>query len=127
LRLWQHKFDDSLGWNLDLLLRLWIKTRARFPLLLHQLAETGQDKFAILFEHTQKQKTGAKTRGEGGPSGGKISARQRNISSTRVLSFRLFVLSVLVGRLAEDTAKLAAEMALIEKAGIGGHFSERTL
>jgi hypothetical protein len=43
------KFDDGLGWNLDLLLRLWIKTRARFPLLLHQLAETGQDKFAILF------------------------------------------------------------------------------
>jgi hypothetical protein len=29
--------------------RLWIKTRARFPLLLHQLVETGQDKFAILF------------------------------------------------------------------------------
>jgi hypothetical protein len=31
-------------------LRLWIKTRARFPLLLHQVAETGQDKFAILFD-----------------------------------------------------------------------------
>jgi hypothetical protein len=27
-----------------------IKTRARFPLLLHQLAETGQDKFATLFD-----------------------------------------------------------------------------
>jgi len=24
------KFDNGLGWNLDLLLRLWIKTRARF-------------------------------------------------------------------------------------------------
>ena len=57
----------------------------------------------------------------------KISAVQRNISRTRVLSFRLFVLSVLVGRLAEDAAKLAAKMALIGKAGIGCHFSERTL
>jgi hypothetical protein len=37
------------GWNLDLLLRLGIKTHARFPLLLHQLAKTGQDKFAGLF------------------------------------------------------------------------------
>jgi hypothetical protein len=43
------KFDDGLGWNLDLLLRLWIKTRARFPLLLHELAKTGKDKFAVLF------------------------------------------------------------------------------
>src|SRR5260370_8794978 len=43
------KFDDGLGWNLDLLLRLWIKARARLPLLLHQLAKTGQDKFAVLF------------------------------------------------------------------------------
>ncbi len=42
------KFDDGLGWNLDLLLRLWIKARARFSLLLHQLAKTGQDKFAVL-------------------------------------------------------------------------------
>jgi transcriptional regulator with XRE-family HTH domain len=31
-------------------LRLWIKTRARFPLLLHELAKTGQDKFAVLFD-----------------------------------------------------------------------------
>jgi hypothetical protein len=44
------KFDHGLGWNFDLLLRLWIKTRARFPLLLHQLAETGQDKFSFLFD-----------------------------------------------------------------------------
>jgi len=43
------KFDDGLCWNLDLLLRLWIKARARLPLLLHQLAKTGQDKFAVLF------------------------------------------------------------------------------
>jgi hypothetical protein len=38
-----------LGWNLDLLLPLWINARARLPLLLHQLAKTGQDKFAVLF------------------------------------------------------------------------------
>ena len=43
------KFDDGFGWNLDLLLGLWIKAGARFPLLLHELAETRQDKFAILF------------------------------------------------------------------------------
>src|SRR5208283_3494536 len=36
-------------WNLDLLLRLWIEARARLPLLLHQLAKTGQDKFAVPF------------------------------------------------------------------------------
>ena len=44
------KFDDGLGWNLDLLLRLWIETRARFPLLLHQLAKTGQNEFTALFD-----------------------------------------------------------------------------
>src|ERR1700756_5247346 len=38
------KFDDGLGWNLDLLLRL----RA-FLFCFHQLAKTGQDKFAVLF------------------------------------------------------------------------------
>ena len=43
------KFDDGLGWNLDLLLRLWIKARARLPLLLYEFAKTGQDKFAVLF------------------------------------------------------------------------------
>jgi hypothetical protein len=43
------KFDDRLGWNLDLLLRLWIKARARFPLLLYEFAKTGQNKFAVLF------------------------------------------------------------------------------
>jgi len=37
------KFNDRLRWNLDLLLRLEIKARACFPLLLHQFAKTGQD------------------------------------------------------------------------------------
>ena len=36
-------------WNFDFLLRLWIKARARLPLLLHQLTKTGQDEFAVLF------------------------------------------------------------------------------
>jgi hypothetical protein len=43
------KFDDGLGWNLDLLLRLWIKARARLPLLLYEFPKTRQDKFAVLF------------------------------------------------------------------------------
>jgi hypothetical protein len=48
-RLCDSEFDDCLGWNPDLLLRLRIKARARFPLLLYELAKTGQDKFAVLF------------------------------------------------------------------------------
>ena len=48
-RLGDSEFDDGLGWNLDLLLRLWIKARARLPLLLYEFAKTGQDKFAVLF------------------------------------------------------------------------------
>src|SRR6266403_5367956 len=48
-RLGDAKFDDGLGWNLDFLLRLWIKARARLPLLLYEFAKTGQDKFAVLF------------------------------------------------------------------------------
>src|SRR5258708_20805152 len=48
-RLGDAKFDDGLGCNFDFLLRLWIKARARLPLLLHQLTKTGQDKFAVLF------------------------------------------------------------------------------
>ena len=48
-RLSDSEFDDGFGWNLDLLLRLRIKARARFPLLLYELAKTGQDKFAVLF------------------------------------------------------------------------------
>jgi hypothetical protein len=34
----------------DFLLRLWINADASLPLLLHQLAKTGQDKFAVLFD-----------------------------------------------------------------------------
>jgi hypothetical protein len=49
-RLGDAKFDDGLGWNFDFLLRLWIKARARLPLLLHQLAKTRQDEFAVLFD-----------------------------------------------------------------------------
>jgi hypothetical protein len=48
-RLGDAEFDDGLGGNLDLLLRLWIKPRARLPLLFHQFAKTGHDKFAALF------------------------------------------------------------------------------
>jgi hypothetical protein len=43
------EFDHGFGWNPDLLLRLGIKARARLPLLFHQLAKTGQGKFAVLF------------------------------------------------------------------------------
>ena len=43
------KFDDGLGWNLDLLLRLGIYPDAGLPLLLYEFAKTGQDKFAVLF------------------------------------------------------------------------------
>ena len=43
------KFDHGLGWNLDLLLRLGIKARARLPLLFDQLAKPGQNEFAVLF------------------------------------------------------------------------------
>src|SRR5215469_10096800 len=43
------EFDNGFGWNPDLLLCLGIKTGARLSLLLHQLAEAGQDEFAILF------------------------------------------------------------------------------
>jgi hypothetical protein len=49
-RLRDAKFDDGLGWNFDFLLRLRIKARTRLPLLLHQLAKTGQDEFAVLFD-----------------------------------------------------------------------------
>jgi hypothetical protein len=36
------EFDDGLGWNLDLLLRLGIKARAGLPFLLYQLAKPGR-------------------------------------------------------------------------------------
>ena len=43
------EFYDGFGWNLDLLLRCGINPVAGFPFLLHQLAKTGQDEFAVLF------------------------------------------------------------------------------
>jgi hypothetical protein len=49
-RLSDSEFDDGLGWNLDLLLRLRINADASLPLLLHQLAKTGQNEFAVLFD-----------------------------------------------------------------------------
>jgi hypothetical protein len=44
------EFDHGLGWNLDLLLGLGIEARARFPLLLYELAEAWQDEFTVLFD-----------------------------------------------------------------------------
>ena len=49
-RLGDSEFDDDLGWNLDLLLRLWIKARTCLPFLLHTLATTGQNEFAVLLD-----------------------------------------------------------------------------
>jgi hypothetical protein len=49
-RLGDPEFDDGLGWNLDLLLRLGIEASTCFPLLLYELAEAGQDEFAVLFD-----------------------------------------------------------------------------
>ena len=49
LPLGDSEFDDGLGWNLDLLLRLGIEARTCLPLLFYQLAKTGQDEFAVLF------------------------------------------------------------------------------
>jgi len=42
------EFNDGLGGNLYLLLRLGIEAHACFPLLLHQLAKNGQDEFTVL-------------------------------------------------------------------------------
>src|SRR5271166_3432103 len=44
------EFDDGLGWNLDLLLRLWIEASTCFPLLLYQLAKPRQNEFAVLLD-----------------------------------------------------------------------------
>ena len=49
-RLGDSEFDDGLGWNLDLLLRLRIEADASLPLLLYELPKTGQDKFPVLFD-----------------------------------------------------------------------------
>jgi len=48
-RLGDSEFDDGLGWNLDLLLRLGIEARACLPLLLDELAESRHNEFAVLF------------------------------------------------------------------------------
>ena len=48
-RLGDSEFDDSLGWNPDLLLRLGIEACTCLPFLLYQLAKTRQDEFAVLF------------------------------------------------------------------------------
>src|SRR5260370_41876882 len=49
-RLGDSEFDDSLGWNLDLLLRLGIEAGASLPFLLYELAKAGQDEFAVLLD-----------------------------------------------------------------------------
>jgi hypothetical protein len=49
-RLGDTKFDHRFGWNLDLLLSLGIEARTCLPLLLYQLAKTGQDEFPVLFD-----------------------------------------------------------------------------
>ena len=49
-RLSDSEFDDSFGWNLNLLLRLGIEAGASLPFLLYQLAKTRQDEFAVLFD-----------------------------------------------------------------------------
>src|SRR5215831_9342381 len=43
------EFQHGFSRNPDLLLRFGIKARARFSLLLHQLAKSGQNEFAGLF------------------------------------------------------------------------------
>ena len=48
-RLGDSEFDDGLGWNLDLLLRLGIEARARLPLLFYELSKSRHDEFAVLF------------------------------------------------------------------------------
>ena len=44
------EFNDGLGRDLDLLLRLGIDAGSRFPLLLHELAKARQDEFAVLLD-----------------------------------------------------------------------------
>ena len=49
-RLGDSEFDDGLGWNLYLLLCLWIEADASLPFLLYELAKSRQDEFSILFD-----------------------------------------------------------------------------
>ena len=44
------EFDDGLGRNFDLLLGPRIKADASLPFLLYELAKSGQDEFAVLFD-----------------------------------------------------------------------------
>jgi hypothetical protein len=57
-RLGDSEFDDRLGWNLDLLHRLGVDARPRFPLLFHQFTKAEQDEFAVLFDLLVGQGTG---------------------------------------------------------------------
>jgi hypothetical protein len=49
-RLGDSEFDDGLGWNLDLLLRLRIEAGVSLPFLLYELPKAGQDEFSVLFD-----------------------------------------------------------------------------
>ena len=49
-RLGYPEFDDGLGWNLDLLLRLRIEADPSLPFLLYQLAKSGHHEFAAPFD-----------------------------------------------------------------------------
>jgi hypothetical protein len=49
-RLGDSEFDDSLSWNLDLLLCLRVEADASLPFLLYELTKSGQDEFAVLFD-----------------------------------------------------------------------------
>ena len=50
------EFDDGLGWNPDLLLRLGVEARPRFSFLFHQLPKAWQDEFAVLFDFFLSQR-----------------------------------------------------------------------
>jgi hypothetical protein len=43
------ELNHGFGGSFDLLLRLWIKTRARFPLLFYELPKSRHDEFTVLF------------------------------------------------------------------------------
>jgi hypothetical protein len=47
-RLGHSEFNDRFRRDFDLLLSLWIDANSRFPLLLHELAEAGQNELAFL-------------------------------------------------------------------------------
>jgi len=82
-RLGNTKFDDDLGWNLDLLLRLRIKARARLPLLLYEFPKSRDHEFAVLFgrfagdvaERIQKY-----SRGPGDPRSARLSEAEEGLN-----------------------------------------------